>query len=52
MKNIVVVLMLVFGVATMNAQAFNGKGDTKFQVGASFQENGSGIVASYDKGLG
>ena len=34
------------------AQAFKGSGDNKFQVGASFQENATGINASYDYGLG
>lgn len=52
MKNLVVGLMLVFGVAAMNAQAFEGKDDQKFQVGASFQDNGTGIAATYDYGLG
>lgn len=52
MKNIVLGLMFVFGVATMSAQAFDGKGDSKFQVGASFQDNGTGITATYDYGLG
>lgn len=35
-----------------NSQAFSGKGDKKFQVGASFQENATGIMATYDYGLG
>lgn len=52
MKNLLVGLMLVFGVAAMNAQAFEGKDDQKFQVGASFQDNGTGIAATYDYGLG
>lgn len=52
MKNIVTVFMLVFSVAIMNAQAFDGKGDSKFQIGASFQDNGTGITATYDYGLG
>ncbi|NHF58762.1 hypothetical protein FK220_005385 [Flavobacteriaceae bacterium TP-CH-4] len=33
-------------------QAYSGKNDQKFQVGANVQSNGSGIVASYDYGLG
>jgi len=52
MKNIIVGIVLVFGVTLMNAQAFDGKGDSKFQVGASFQDNGTGITATYDYGLG
>lgn len=34
------------------AQAFSGKGDVKFQVGANFQNNGTGIAGSLDFGLG
>jgi hypothetical protein len=51
MKNIIVIVALLafsFG----NAQAFIGKGDSKFQVGANIQNNGSGINASYDVGVG
>ncbi|AYN69459.1 hypothetical protein D1013_19775 [Euzebyella marina] len=36
----------------MYSQAYEGRGDQKFQVGANFQENGTGITASYDYGLG
>jgi len=34
------------------AQAFSGKGDVKFQVGANFQNDGAGIMGSLDFGLG
>tara|TARA_R110002072_G_scaffold85225_3_gene193039 strand:+ start:8914 stop:9429 length:516 start_codon:yes stop_codon:yes gene_type:complete len=34
------------------AQAFTGKGDVKFQVGANLQQNGTGIMSSLDFGLG
>jgi hypothetical protein len=51
MKNIIlIVALLAFSFG--NTQAFKGKGDTKFQVGANFQNNGSGINASYDVGVG
>lgn len=33
-------------------QAYNGKGDVKFQVGANFQNNGTGIMGSLDFGMG
>lgn len=36
----------------INAQAFNGKGDTKFDITANIQERGSGIRLSTDFGLG
>jgi hypothetical protein len=35
-----------------SAQNFTGKGDKKLQVGANFQDNASGILVSYDIGLG
>ncbi len=34
------------------AQAYHGQGDIKFQVGANLQNNGTGIMASLDFGLG
>lgn len=33
-------------------QAYTGKGDIKFQVGANLQDNGNGIMGSLDFGLG
>lgn len=52
MKKVIVGIMLIFGITAINAQAFEGKDDQKFQVGASFQDNGTGIAATYDYGLG
>ena len=49
-KIIVIVALLTFSFG--NTQAFKGKGDAKFQVGANLQNNGSGINASYDFGVG
>jgi len=34
------------------AQAYHGQGDLKFQIGANFQNNGTGIMGSLDYGLG
>lgn len=51
MKNLIVVVTLL-SVAFVNAQAFQGKGDNKFQVGANFQDNASGLNVSYDFGVG
>ena len=51
MKKVIVIVMLAF-VGFANAQAFKGKGDKKFQVGAAFQENATGIVATGDFGVG
>lgn len=51
MKKIITLLLLVtFGLT--NAQAFKGKGDKKVNVGAAFQDNGTGIEASIDFGIG
>ncbi len=36
----------------VNAQVFTGKGDQKFQVGANIQDHGTGIMVTYDRGLG
>lgn len=33
-------------------QAFNGKEDQKFQIGLNLQDNGTGIQATYDFGIG
>jgi len=52
MKNLGLLVVFFLGVNFINAQAFSGKGDSKFQVGADLQDNGSGIVVSYDEGLG
>lgn len=52
MKRIITLaLLLSFGL--MNAQqAFEGKGDAKFNIGANIQDGGSGIQASADFGIG
>jgi hypothetical protein len=52
MKKVLVLLVAVLGVSFANAQAFSGNGDNKFQIGANFQDNGSGIVVAYDHGMG
>lgn len=51
MKNIVLIIALV-SFSFINAQAFEGKGDQKFQVGANLQDEATGINVSYDYGLG
>jgi len=52
MKKVVVIVTMVLGMYVANAQAYNGNGDAKFQIGANFQENGTGIVVTYDYGVG
>lgn len=51
MKVFVTVFALLFIQLTF-AQAFSGKGDVKFQVGANIQNNGTGIMGSLDFGVG
>lgn len=43
-------LMFIF-CCSVNAQAFDGSGDQKFQLGANLQDTGAGMVLSYDYGL-
>jgi hypothetical protein len=51
MKKIITLsLLLSFGL--INAQAFKGKGDAKFNVGANIQDGGTGIQVATDFGLG
>ncbi|WP_373517629.1 DUF6646 family protein [Pricia sp.] len=52
MKNYIAILLLLVGTTSVLAQGYSGKGDQKFQVGANLQDNGTGITASYDYGLG
>ncbi|AFL80850.1 hypothetical protein Aeqsu_1357 [Aequorivita sublithincola DSM 14238] len=51
MKTLVALLALLFFQFSFG-QAYSGKGDVKFQVGANFQNNGTGIMGSLDFGLG
>ncbi len=51
MKNLIVLIAL-FSFTFGSAQSFIGKGDQKFQVGGNFQENATGINASFDYGIG
>ncbi len=52
MKSFIAILFLLAGTAAAVAQGYSGKGDQKFQVGVNLQDNGTGITASYDYGLG
>lgn len=47
-----ILLATFLSVSFVNAQAFSGKNDNKFQVGANFQNNGTGLNISYDLGVG
>jgi hypothetical protein len=52
MKKIITLLFLASFGLTNAQQAFKGKGDAKFNVGANIQDGGSGIQLSTDFGLG
>lgn len=52
MKNIAFALITLLSVSLVSAQAFEGKGDQKFQVAANLQDEATGINISYDYGLG
>lgn len=52
MKKLSFLLFLCICSSAALGQSFYGKGDQKFQVGANFQEYGTGITATYDKGVG
>ncbi len=45
-------IVLLGAFCMVNAQAFKGKGDTKLNIGMTFQNGGTGIQASTDFGLG
>jgi hypothetical protein len=46
------ILIALFCLQLAMGQAYTGKGDVKFQVGANLQNNGTGIMGSLDFGLG
>lgn len=45
-------LLAILSVYLVNAQAYTGNMDNKFQVGANIQDEATGIYVSYDYGLG
>jgi len=44
--------ILALASTAIFAQAYTGQGDTKFQVGANIQAEGTGITVTYDAGVG
>ncbi|SDL68022.1 DUF6646 family protein [Kriegella aquimaris] len=52
MRKLSILALLLLITAIGSAQAYDGKGDLKLQIGANFQNNGSGIMTSLDYGLG
>lgn len=51
MKKTLLLVALTIGFIGQ-AQVFQGKGDSKFNVGADFQNNATGVQATYDYGIG
>ncbi len=51
MKKVLFIIALI-SISFVNAQAFEGKGDQKFQVSANIQDEATGINVTYDYGLG
>lgn len=52
MKKITLALIAIISISFVNAQAFKGQGDQKFQVAANIQDEATGVNISYDYGLG
>jgi hypothetical protein len=51
-KLIASLFVLSVGFASAQTNAFKGKDDLKFQIGANMQDGGTGIMTSLDYGLG
>ncbi|HQC05746.1 MAG TPA: hypothetical protein PK067_01860 [Kaistella chaponensis] len=51
MKKLILAFSLLFAAQLSFAQAWQGKGDQKIQVGLSGLGDGTGIVGTYDYGL-
>ncbi|MDX1364601.1 DUF6646 family protein [Arenibacter latericius] len=52
MRNLLLAMAFVLTAVSVNAQAYDGTGDQKMQIGANFQKYGTGIVVTYDYGVG
>lgn len=51
MKKILITLIILLGTVSMNAQSYDGKGDSKLNAGYEAYGYGNGIRATYDYGL-
>lgn len=55
MRKIFITLLLsiasMLAMNTASAQAWNGKGDSKLQIGLSAYGHGTGLLATYDHGI-
>ena len=52
MRIVLTFLLVCMSTSIVSAQAYDGSGDQKFQVGANLQDKGTGMRLSYDMGLG
>ena len=52
MKNLLMGAILLFGVYTIQAQSYDGKGDMKLNIGYDVYGIGNGIKTTFDYGLG
>ena len=51
MKNILITLGFLLGVISLSAQSYEGKADSKFNLGYEAYGFGNGVKATYDYGL-
>lgn len=51
LKFLTVLVAFIFGVSMMNAQAFQGSGDKKLQVGFAPYGHGTGLTGTFDFGV-
>ncbi len=51
-KSVLMIMIFAFGFANSQTTAYKGNRDMRAQVGANFQNMGTGIQASLDYGLG
>lgn len=47
-----IIFLAILFTSLLNAQVFTGKGDLKLQIGANFQDQGTGVMSSLDYGIG
>ncbi len=52
MKNLIFTFILCVSMTHIHSQSYEGKGDSKVNIGSDFYGYGYGIKATYDYGLG
>ena len=51
MKKLIATVILIMVISSIRSQSYEGKGDTKINVGYEFYGIGSGVKTSFDYGL-